>query len=136
MRPFVSVIVPNYNHATFLVDRLDSILNQTYQNLEIILLDDHSTDESLNILRKYESHDKVVSLDINSENSGNPFLQWIKGVKKAKGEWVWIAESDDVNNPEFLAKLIEQIEEDTSLCWCRSIVIDEHGAESTYLGQE
>lgn len=136
MRPFVSVIVPNYNHAPFLEDRLDSILNQTYQNLEIILLDDHSTDESVKILEKYEGHDKVTGLYINSENSGNPFRQWIKGIEKAKGEWIWIAESDDVGDPELLTKLIEQIDEDTSLCWCRSLVIDEHGAEATYLGNE
>jgi len=136
MRPFVSVIVPNYNHALFLEDRLGSILNQTYQNLEIILLDDHSTDGSVKILEKYKGHDKVTGLYINDKNSGNPFRQWIKGIEKAKGEWIWIAESDDVGDPELLTKLIEQIDEDTSLCWCRSIVIDEHGAESTYLGQK
>ena len=45
--PLVSVIIPNYNHAPFLKERIDSVLNQTYQNFEVILLDDCSTDNSL-----------------------------------------------------------------------------------------
>ena len=57
--PRVSVIVPNYNHARFLRRRLDSILAQTYQDFELILLDDASTDESLTILDTYASEARV-----------------------------------------------------------------------------
>jgi len=135
MRPFVSVIVPNYNHAPFLEDRLNSIFNQTYQNLEIILLDDCSTDGSVEILNRYRENEKVTCFKINEINSGNTFRQWVKGMEKAKGEWIWIAESDDIADPDLLSKLIDQIEDDTVLCWCRSVIIDDEGESSTYLGQ-
>ena len=55
----VSVIVPNYNHASYLVERIESILNQTYQDFELILLDDCSTDDSREVLLKYKDNPKV-----------------------------------------------------------------------------
>ena len=92
---FVSVILPNYNHAEFLPERLDSIYNQTYQNLEVIILDDCSTDESVSILNNYKNHPKTAHFVINKENTGSPFIQWEKGFKLVKGDVIWIAESDD-----------------------------------------
>ena len=93
--PLVSVIIPNYNHARFLIERIDSVLNQSYKNFEIIVLDDKSTDNSVEIIMKYSNNKHVSQIVINDENSGSPFLQWQKGFKLAKGELVWIAESDD-----------------------------------------
>src|SRR6516165_4112189 len=84
--PKVSVIVPNYNHARFLPQRLDSILGQTFQNFEMILLDDCSTDESRLILDKYRSNPRV-KIEFNPANSGNTFRQWNKGVRLARGEY-------------------------------------------------
>ena len=75
--PTVSVIVPNYNHARFLHRRIDTILAQTFQDFELILLDDCSTDESSSILREYGS-DARVRLEFNEVNSGSPFKQWNK----------------------------------------------------------
>ena len=83
--PAVSVIVPNYNHARFLRKRIDSILNQTFQDFELILLDDCSTDESRSILSEYAS-DPRVRLELNEVNSGSPFKQWNKGIRIARGE--------------------------------------------------
>ncbi len=80
--PTVSVIVPNYNHARFLRQRIDTILAQTFQDFELILLDDCSTDESRTILREYTS-DKRVRLEFNEVNSGSPFKQWKKGLEMA-----------------------------------------------------
>lgn len=102
----VSVIVPNYNHATYLKERIDSILGQTYQNLELILLDDCSVDNSREILDSYKNNIKVSHVVYNDINSGSPFAQWRKGVSLAQGEWVWIAESDDVADERFLDKLM------------------------------
>ncbi len=99
---FVSVIVPNYNHSEFLESRLDSIFRQTYQDYEIILLDDASTDGSSQLLLEYSDHSKVSHIVINEHNSGSAFKQWKKGVEKARGQLIWIAESDDLAVPEFL----------------------------------
>src|ERR1700754_4049695 len=92
--PRVSVIVPNYNHERFLQRRLDTIFSQHYQEFEVIILDDRSGDGSLDILRKYSHHPKVSHNIYNAENSGSTFVQWRKGLQLAKGEFVWIAESD------------------------------------------
>ena len=78
--PRVSVIVPNYNHARFLPKRIESILNQTFQDFELILLDDCSTDDSRSILSSYAS-DPRVTIEFNKVNSGSTFKQWNKGVR-------------------------------------------------------
>jgi len=103
--PTVSIIVPNYNHAVFLTERLDSIFNQTFDDFEVILLDDCSQDESVQILSAYAKHPKVTHFVINEINSGSPFKQWKKGLELATGEYIWIAESDDWCEPEFLQTL-------------------------------
>ncbi len=103
--PRVSVIVPNYNHAAYLQERMDSIRGQTFQDYELILLDDASTDDSLEMLRGYRDQLGATLIE-NRTNSGSPFVQWDRGVSQAKGEYVWIAESDDVAEPEFLDRLV------------------------------
>ena len=100
----VSIILPNFNHATYLPERLDSIFKQTYQNFEVIILDDASTDTSISILDTYKNHPKVSHYLVNDTNSGSPFKQWEKGLRLAKGEYVWIAESDDYCDLDFLEK--------------------------------
>ena len=103
---FVSVIVPSYNHAQYLEERIESILQQTYTEFELILLDDLSPDHSAEILNKYKNHPKVSHCIINEKNSGSTFHQWNKGMSLAKGELIWIAESDDVADATFLEKLV------------------------------
>lgn len=106
--PLVSVIVPNYNHATFLKQRIDSVLSQTFQDFELILLDDCSTDGSRDIIESCRKDSHVSHVLYNDENSGSAFRQWKKGVDLAQGEWVWIAESDDWAEPEFLATMLTE----------------------------
>ncbi len=108
--PIVSVIVPNYNHAPYLRQRLDSIFNQTFQDFEVIILDDCSTDSSKEIIEEYRNHPQVSHVVYNETNSGSPFKQWAKGFDLAQGEYIWIAESDDWAEPEFLKELIVSIE--------------------------
>src|SRR5580704_8103971 len=119
--PRVSIVVPNYNHARFLPKRIESILRQSYQDFELILLDDCSTDESRTILSQYAS-DPRVRLEFNQVNSGSTFKQWNKGVKLARGKYVWLAESDDYADERLLEKLMARLEGDPStvLCYCRS----------------
>ena len=127
--PKVSVIVPNYNHANYLRQRIDSILNQTYQDFELILLDDCSIDNSVEILNEYKSHPKVKQFIFNEKNSGSTFKQWKKGVDISKCEYIWIAESDDVSSPIFLETLMKQaIENDgVGLLYTQSESIDKNG---------
>ncbi len=113
--PLISIILPNYNHAPYLTKRLESIYNQTYAHTEIILLDDHSQDDSLAVLKKYAKHPKTSHFIINKHNSGSPFKQWKKGIELAKGKYIWIAESDDWARLDFLEKLVKKLESDKEI---------------------
>jgi glycosyltransferase involved in cell wall biosynthesis len=128
LTPKVSILVPNYNHARFLEERLASIFYQTYDDYEVILLDDCSSDESLRILEKYEKIPSVKGIFKNKVNSGSPFMQWQKGVELASGEYVWIAESDDVASRIFLDRMVAFLDgnPEVVLAYCRSIEIDEN----------
>lgn len=129
MNPKVSVIVPNYNHAQFLIERLDSIFKQTFQDFEVILLDDFSKDLSWEILQSYAKHPKVKYCIRNDQNSGSPFKQWKKGLDLAKGEWIWLAESDDSCDPTFLNKNMQLLSrnKNAGIVYCQSIDINESG---------
>ena len=135
--PQVSVIVPNYNHAPYLKLRIDSILSQTFQNFELILLDDCSADNSKEVLLSYKDHPKVTHLVFNEENSGSTFKQWEKGIELAKGEYIWIAESDDWAGATFLEQIISGIGTNNTigLVYTASKLIDSAG-EVTYENKE
>ncbi len=126
--PIVSVILPNYNHASYLKQRIESIINQSFQDFELILLDDCSTDCSTTILQQYSSHPKVSHVLFNKKNSGSTFLQWDKGLNLARGEYVWIAESDDYADPSFLAKMIAAFQADPKavLAFSGSHMVDQN----------
>ncbi|MHA4893636.1 glycosyltransferase family 2 protein [Pedobacter sp. PWIIR3] len=127
--PQVSVIVPNYNHAKYLNKRIDTILGQTYQDFELILLDDHSTDNSVTILDGYRDNPKVSHIIFNEQNSGSTFKQWKKGVTLAAGKYIWIAESDDWCEPTLLETLINGIEQDKDciISYCQSYCLNDDG---------
>jgi len=132
----ISVIIPNYNHAPYLKQRIDSVLNQTYQDFEVILLDDCSLDSSKEIIEAYRNHPKVSYIIYNQHNSGSPFKQWNRGVRLAKGEYIWIAESDDYSESNFLAALIPALDlyHSAALVYCLSKDINETGQEVTETG--
>ena len=125
----VSVIVPNYNHEKYLPERLRSITGQTYQNMEIILLDDASTDNSRAILQKFSSDENRARFIPNTQNSGSTFKQWRKGLSQARGKYVWLAESDDAAEPTFLETLIEKLEASPglSLAYCQLQMVSPNG---------
>lgn len=134
--PLISVIIPNYNHARFLDERIQSVLNQTYQNFEVIILDDKSTDNSVEVINKYKDNPRVSCIVVNEENSGSTFKQWHKGFELAKGEIIWIAESDDSCDKSLLETLVRgYIENDAVLAFCRSCKYDVKGNKNFYLHQ-
>ena len=123
--PKVTVIIPNYNHARYLEQRIQSVLDQTYQDFEVIYLDDASPDNSNEVFAKF-ADDKRIRAVYNQVNSGSPFKQWNKGMREAKGEYVWIAESDDYADKRFLAELVARLDEHPSVgvAYCQSWEID------------
>jgi glycosyltransferase involved in cell wall biosynthesis len=124
--PTVSVIIPNYNHARFLRRRIDSVLSQTFQDFEVILLDDCSTDESRSILALY-SADPRVRIEFNETNSGSTFKQWNKGVRLARGKYVWIAESDDYADARLLERLVAVLDNQAAVAfaYCQSWLVSD-----------
>jgi glycosyltransferase involved in cell wall biosynthesis len=134
MTPTVSVIIPNYNHAPYLKERIDSVLNQTYQDFEVIILDDCSPDDSRTVIEQYRENPHVSHIVLNEQNTGNTFIQWERGISLAKGRYIWIAESDDVAESQLLETLVGQLEQhpDASVAFCHSKLID---AESKVLSE-
>lgn len=126
--PKVSVIVPSYNHCRYLSQRLDSILGQNFRDFELLILDDASTDASYSVLSNYYAKPQVRIL-VNSRNSGSAFRQWDNGITLARGEYVWIAESDDSADPRFLEVLVPLLDSDPSLglAYCQSCLMDKQG---------
>jgi GT2 family glycosyltransferase len=139
-RPFrpmtISVIVPNYNHARYLDERLTSILEQRLRPDEIIFLDDGSSDGSLEIARAWQARSPIpFAIAANATNSGSPFKQWAKGIESASGDLVWIAESDDSSYPRYLERMAAAfMDPDIAVAYCDSEVIGTDGEilSSTY----
>ncbi|MBV9970937.1 MAG: glycosyltransferase [Xanthobacteraceae bacterium] len=128
----VSAIIPCYNHARYLDERIGSILRQRVQPAEIIALDDGSTDDSIAILERWQRISPVPFRIVRNEhNSGLPFGQWAKGVTLAQAGLVWIAESDDTSSPHFLERLLPYFaDERLALGYAESRII---GAEGQWL---
>ena len=112
--PMVSAIVPNFNHSEFLVQRLESILNQTYPHISITILDDCSTDDSRELIESYvDRYPGIIRAIYNDENSGGVFRQWRKGVLETDGDLVWICESDDFCEPDFVDRLVPHFRDES-----------------------
>lgn len=107
----ISVIIPNYNHEKYLKQRIETVIGQDFDDFEVIILDDNSTDNSVDIIKQYSGSDKLSGIYINDKNSGSVFKQWNRGVDLAKGEYIWIAESDDFSDFSFLKKVYKKIKE-------------------------
>ncbi|WP_076072700.1 glycosyltransferase [Sphingomonas montana] len=133
--PKVSALVPNYNHGRFLAQRLDSILNQTYPDIEITVLDDCSSDNSREVIDEYAArYPGRIKRMYNETNSGGVFSQWRKGVGSADGELVWICESDDFCEPDFVAKLVPYFADDTvQMAFGRILETDIEGSPNLWL---
>jgi len=127
--PKISVIVPNYNYARYITQRLASIRHQSVPIFELIILDDASTDQSISAisdwLSKTETEARVI---INKTNSGNVFSQWQKGLSIANGDYVWIAEADDLSDGEFIETVLPPlVSGDAVISYCESKQMNSHG---------
>ncbi|MBR2994465.1 glycosyltransferase [Candidatus Saccharibacteria bacterium] len=110
MKPLVSIIVPVYNVGDYVLKCLDSLNDQTYENLEFIIIDDGSTDKSgeiCDVFAKKEKRAKVFHKKNGGLSSARNF-----GIKKARGEYICLVDSDDWVQAEFVEKLVEAVEKD------------------------
>jgi glycosyltransferase involved in cell wall biosynthesis len=123
----VSVIVASYNHAKYLEKRMESLLNQSYKNIEFIVIDDNSTDNSLEILKIYENKDEIKLIS-NKKNTG-----WVsvynQGFDLARGEYILFSNCDDDCNLKMIEILVEGLNNNkyAGISYCRSILIDKNG---------
>jgi glycosyltransferase involved in cell wall biosynthesis len=126
--PKVTVLVPSYNHGKFLKQRLESIFNQTHKSIELIVVDDGSSDDSGSIIRSFLSQHSFQYIR-NSKNSGSPFAAWKKAVTIATGKYIWVCESDDYADPLFLEIAVAKMENQlgASLFYCDSWVNNDRG---------
>lgn len=130
----ISVIVPNYNYAQYLKWRMTSIAGQTYPIYEMIVLDDASTDGSKTAIKMYaplvgQSHPETkLRLMWNKKNSGKAISQWRKGVEEAKGDYIWIAEVDDISRKDFLAEVMKGFSDpEVVISYAESAIINKYG---------
>lgn len=129
----VTVVVASYNHARFLRKRMESLINQTYDNIEILVIDDCSTDNSVDILKKYESHPRV-KLILREKNGG-----WVtvsnQGLALSQGEFVIFANCDDDCDHSLIERLVNTMQNNPSVAisFSRSLMIDEN---DTLLGDD
>ena len=103
-KPLITVIVPIYNASRYLAECLDSITKQSYKNLEIICVDDGSTDSSVSIVKKYIRQDDRICL-ISQENSGQSAAR-NKALRMAQGEYISFIDSDDIIDKNFFSKAV------------------------------
>lgn len=134
-RSKVSVIVPNYNHSEYLEERLKTILDQTVPPDELIFIDDASQDDSVKIAKQIlESYTIPHRIIINEENSGSVFRQWLKGIDLAIYDLVWIAESDDSVDKNFLYHIKPLFQrEDVMAAYGHISYIEPSGKSLTFL---
>lgn len=124
----VSVIIPNYNYEKYIEERIKTIINQTYPIYEIIFLDDCSIDNSVKIARKILSTSNIPYRIIkNKKNSGSVFRQWAKGLEIAEGDYIWIAEADDLSENNFLSTVMNKFAEETIISYSQSKQINNEG---------
>lgn len=108
-RPLVSVVMPTYNRADLLPRALDSLLNQTFKNFEIVVVDDASTDETAKLLKEYQKKSKKIKVVTHNTNQGVSQSR-NDGNKHAKGKYIAIIDSDDYARPDFLEKTVSFME--------------------------
>ncbi len=130
----VSVIIPIYNVEEYLAECLESVINQTYQNMEIICIEDKSTDNSLDILNQYAKKDTRIRLYCNRENRGLAYSRNI-GLDAAEGDYILFVDSDDYIQADLIAVCMEKSADNDLICFDYTLFDNIHGPmkSHTYL---
>jgi glycosyltransferase involved in cell wall biosynthesis len=114
MKPkLVSVIIPNYNYGKYLPKAIDSVLSQTYSNLEVVVVNNGSTDDSLEVLMGYEGKVKLVDQSNHGQSGARN-----SGLKHAKGDYLAFLDADDYWHPTKIEKQVSLLSSDVELVYC------------------
>ena len=114
----INIIISNYNNSQYIPQCIESILSQSYNDFEIIFVDDCSTDNSISIAERYAEKDKRIRIVPLSENHGAGYARNV-GLQNANGEWISFVDSDDYLLPDFYKTAIEYAEKyDCDICTC------------------
>ena len=129
----VSAVIPNYNYEKYIVERIDSVLLQTYPIYELIIVDDYSKDNSVAIISKKvekikkEYPNLIIKFMVNEKNSGNVFCGWQRAFEESTGDYLWICEADDSCSNTFLETVMKGFDDpETVLSYCESLTMDEN----------
>jgi len=126
-QPLVSIVMPCYNCEKFIEDSINSVLNQSYANFELIVVDDISTDTTVDIIKKISKKDKRVKLFILDKKGGAAIAR-NKAIKEAKGKYVAFLDSDDLWKKEKLKKQVSFMEKNNiDFSYTNYEQIDENG---------
>ena len=110
-KPLISIITASYNYSDFIEETINSVLKQTYKNWELLVVDDGSSDNSINIIKKYSENHVNIHLYTHKNNSNKGLQKTIElGIKKAKGKYIAFLESDDFWETTNLEKKVQEIE--------------------------
>lgn len=124
--PLISVVIPMYNAQMYISKTLESIVHQSYQNWEIIIVDNNSDDNSKKIVKEFAARDSRFKLIELAHNSGGPAKPRNIGIEHAQGEYIAFVDADDIWLPEKLEKQFEFIKtQDLNFTSCDSLLIDE-----------
>jgi glycosyltransferase involved in cell wall biosynthesis len=123
--PLVSVVLAAYNGERFIGQQIDSILNQSYSNIELIIVDDCSTDSTSDIVNQYAEKDRRVKVFFNSQNLGY-VKNFEKGLLLATGDYIAPSDQDDIWMKEKVAVLMKEID-GREIVYCNSELIDDNG---------
>lgn len=128
MKSLVSILLPVFNGEKFLQVAIDSVLAQTHQNFELIVVDDCSTDASVSIINRLKAHDSRIKFFQNQNNVGL-FANYNRCLEYASGEYIKPFAQDDILSPDSLAKMVDVLESDgtIALTSCARNVIDAEG---------
>ena len=96
LEPLVSVVIPLYNAQEYIAETIESVISQTFTNWELLVIDDCSTDNSVNFVKQFEGQDQRIKLIELSDNFGGPAGPRNVGVKEAKGEYIAFLDADDI----------------------------------------
>lgn len=110
MSTLVSIVTPCYNAENFIAKTIQSVINQTFQDWEMLIIDDCSTDNSAKIVESYASKDKRIIYLKTTEKSGSPSIPRNIGIERAQGKYIAFLDSDDLWLPEKLNLQVEQME--------------------------
>ncbi|MEW6659546.1 MAG: glycosyltransferase [Thermodesulfobacteriota bacterium] len=132
--PTVSVIIPCYNYARYLPEALHSVLAQTYQDFEVIIVNDGSTDDTAAVARQLvEDHPQYRIRLINQKNTGQPAFPRNRGVTASKGKYILFLDADDLIEPTFMEECLRVLHTDPSIAIAYTDRLDFDGVDQVVL---